>query len=95
MAKQIGIGNQIKHLRMASGYTQQELADKLDLTKSIVSAYESEKRAPSYMKLIELATIFGVSTDYLLGVQNGQLLDLSGLSPDAQTAVKNLVQTLK
>ncbi len=47
------------------------------------------------MKLIELATIFGVSTDYLLGVQNGQLLDLSGLSPDAQTAVKNLVQTLK
>ena len=95
MARLTGIGSQIKHLRKASGYTQQELADKLDLTKSIVSAYEQEKRAPSYMKLIELATLFDVSTDYLLGVEHGQMLDLSGLTPDARNAVKNLVQTLK
>ncbi|MBO4267644.1 MAG: helix-turn-helix transcriptional regulator [Lachnospiraceae bacterium] len=95
MAQAIGIGSQIKHLRKACGYTQQELADKLDVTKSIVSAYEQEKRCPSYMKLIELATFFNVSTDYLLGVERDNSLDLSGLTPDAQNAVKNLVATLK
>ncbi len=95
MAKQIGIGNQIKHLRIASGYTQQELADKLDITKSIVSAYEREKRCPSYIKLIELANLFNVTTDYLLCVNNNDTVDLSGLTPDARSAVKSLVATLK
>ena len=95
MARRVGIGSQIKHLRKASGYTQQELADKLDLTKSIVSAYELEKRAPSYVKLIELANLFHVTTDYLLGVHNSDTIDLSGLTEDARAAVKSLVATLK
>ncbi len=95
MAQRIGIGNQIKHLRKACGYTQQQLADKLDITKSIVSAYECEKRCPSYVKLIELANFFNVTTDYLLCVNNDDTIDLSGLTPDARSAVKSLVATLK
>ena len=95
MTGQIGIGNQIKHLRKSCGYTQQELADKLEITKSVVSAYEREIRCPSYVKLIALANLFNVSTDYLLCVENSDTLDLSGLTEDARDAVKSLVQTLK
>ena len=94
-SRTIGIGDQIKKLRIQGGYTQQDLADKLNVTRSIISAYEKDKRAPSYGKLIELAVLFDVSTDYLLGVNAGQSLDLSGLTKDERLAVATLVKTMR
>ena len=59
--------NRIKILREEFGYTQQELADKLDGAKSTVAMYENETRKPSLEVLIKLSEIFNCSTDYLLG----------------------------
>ena len=59
--------NRIKILREESGYTQQELADKLDGAKSTVAMYENETRKPSMEVLIKLSEIFNCSIDYLLG----------------------------
>ena len=94
-SRTMALGNQIRRLRIQGGYTQQELADRLHVTKAMISAYEQDKRAPSYTKLIELALLFNVSTDYLLGVSTGSSLDLSGLTKDEQLAVISLVQTMK
>ena len=90
-----GIGKQLKHLRRAKGYTQQELADILQLSKSAISAYEQDRKVPSLETLIQLATYFNVSVDYLLGVEQDTMLDLSGLSPDSRDSVRNLVRALK
>ena len=47
--------------------TQQEVADKLGITRPAYTAYESGKREPDFSILQSLANIFDVTTDYLLG----------------------------
>lgn len=58
--------NRIKFLREEIGYTQQQLADKLESSKSVIGLYESETRKPSLEVLVKLSEIFNCSIDYLL-----------------------------
>lgn len=73
------IGDRIKHLRLAKGYSQEQLAKLLGLTKGAVSQWElgltkNLKNAP----LMELCKIFGVSAEYLV---NGAARGRSGRPP--------------
>ena len=74
-------GIKLRKLRKEREMTQQQLADKLDVTKATVSAYETDAKYPSIEVLIKIAKTFEVSTDYLLGLsetndfQNSQLTD--------------------
>lgn len=63
----INMGEKIKQLRNAHHLTQEQLSERLGLTKSVISAYETSLRYPSYDVLIKLASMFRVSTDFLLG----------------------------
>mgnify|MGYP005792322911 CR=1 FL=1 len=56
-----------KALRMASGLTQQELADKLKISRSTIGMYETGAREPDYDTLEQIADFFNVDIDYLLG----------------------------
>ena len=58
--------NRIKILREEYGYTQQELADKLNGAKSTIAMYENETRKPSLEILVKLSEIFNCSIDYIL-----------------------------
>lgn len=89
------LAKNIKLLRSKNNLTQQQLANKLDLTKSVISAYETGLRQPSYDVLINLALNFNVSTDFLLGLNTQATYDLSGLTTDEQNAITNLITTLK
>ena len=91
----VDFGITLKTLRTQNNYTQVQLAQKLGLTKSVISAYETGLRLPSYDVLINIAKIFKVSTDYLLGMDNRQEIDLSGLPPEEITALKNLIKAMK
>ena len=53
-------------LRRASGMSQEELAEKLGVSRQSVSKWESASASPDISKLVEIADIFEVSTDYLL-----------------------------
>ena len=68
---------------------------KLKLTKSVISAYETGLRLPSYDVLIHIAKIFKVSTDYLLGMEQKQEIDLSGLSQEEIDALLNLIKAMR
>lgn len=85
----------LRMLRQAKNITQKQLADQLRLTKSVISAYETDLRLPSYDILIKLSAIFGVTTDYLLGVNHGQLIDISGLNEADSQMVIQLINRLK
>ena len=61
------IGNNIKTYRKNKGFTQEELADLLNVTPQAVSKWESENSLPDTAMLIPLAQILGVSTDAILG----------------------------
>ena len=58
--------NRLRGLREQMGLTQQDVADRLDLTRPAVAAWEHGKSRPRLDKLSELAGVLGVSTYYLL-----------------------------
>ena len=91
----VDFGNVLKKLRQQEGLTQQQLANKLGVTKSVISYYELQERYPSPDILTKLAQIFHVSTDYLLGIERGEVIDLSGLDEEDIVTVKRLITSLK
>ena len=91
----VDFGNTLKTLRLKNNMTQAQLAHKLGLTKSVISAYETGLRLPSYDILIHIAKIYSVSTDYLLGIERKQEIDLSGLSQEEINALLNLIKAMK
>ena len=91
----VDFGNVLKTLRLKENMTQAQLAQKLGLTKSVISAYETGLRLPYYDILINIAKIFNVSTDYLLGLENKREIDLSVLTENEITALLELIKAMK
>lgn len=91
----VDFGMTLRTLRRKEDMTQAELARKLDVTKSVISAYENGLRLPSYDILILISRIFHVSTDYLLGLERRQEIDLSGLTEEEITALLQLIHAMK
>jgi len=60
-------GERLRTLRMRAGKSQEELARELNLGKSTLGLYETERRHPDFNVLQKLAVKFNVSVDYLLG----------------------------
>lgn len=60
-------GTRLKYLRNQSGLTQQEIADKLGISRANYSHIENERNEPDNATLVKIAHLFDVSTDYLLG----------------------------
>ena len=60
----------IKELRKSAGLTQQQLGDKLNVTKGSICSYENGTRMASIEILIQMANIFGVDLDYLIGTDD-------------------------
>ena len=60
-------GKRVKKLRIDNGYSMQELANKLNVTKSSINMWENSNSVPKDNILIALSKIFNVSIDYLLG----------------------------
>lgn len=85
------IADKIKRLREASHLTQTELAKKLNITRSSVNAWEMGISVPSTTYLIELALLFHVSTDFFLGLEQNNTIDISTLSEREAILVYELV----
>lgn len=75
--------------------TQADLSDRLGVTKSVISAYENGVRMPSYDILIQISRIFHVTTDYLLGLETKQEIDVSGLTEEEVLALINLIKAMQ
>ena len=60
------VSEKILQLRKANGFTQEELAAKLNVSRQSVSKWESGQSVPEMEKLVALSEIFQVSTDHLL-----------------------------
>ena len=60
------LGTRIAALRRQAGISQKELARRLNVSTSAIGMYEQGRREPGADRLVEMAALFGVSTDYLL-----------------------------
>jgi transcriptional regulator with XRE-family HTH domain len=91
----VDFGSKLKLLRKQYGFTQQQLAEKLGVTKSVVSYYELQERTPSPDVLVDLARIFHVTTDYLLGLEHNKTIDVSDLSDSDINLLLITIDTLR
>lgn len=89
------LGDKIRKLRMSRNLTQSAVARKLRITRASVNAWEMGVSAPSTKYVAELAILFGVSSDYLLGIPQNQSINVGGLSEKEVAAVKEIVNCLK
>ncbi|RXZ02118.1 helix-turn-helix domain-containing protein [Fictibacillus sp. S7] len=71
------IGTRIKRCRQENEFSQEELAQKLDMKRSNVANYESGRVVPPGNVLLEMSNIFNVTTDYLLGSTNNPYSNIS------------------
>lgn len=60
------LADKISELRRENGMSQEDLAEKLDVSRQSVSKWESGGSIPDLDKILKLSAVFGVSTDYLL-----------------------------
>ena len=89
------VAERIKYLRDQKGMTQADLAKQLGITRSSVNAWEMGISVPSRQYIVELAGIFKVSTDYLLGVDTSASVSVAGLTEKDVQIVHGLISHLK
>ena len=62
----MNIANRIQQLRKQKGFSQEELADKVGVSRQAVSKWESEQSTPDLEKIIAMSELFEVTMDYIL-----------------------------
>lgn len=89
------VAERIKQLREQYSMTQANLAKQLGITRSSVNAWEMGISVPSTQYIVELANIFKVSTDYLLGLNTSTSVSVAGLSEKDIQLVHTLIAHLR
>ena len=89
------LGRQIYDLRTALGWSQVQLAEKLNITKQTVSNWENENIQPSIEMLVRIAKLFRVSTDYLLGLDTTQTINVDGLPKSFIAHLTQIIEDYK
>lgn len=81
----MNMADRIQYLRKAKGISQEELADKVGVSRQAVSKWESEQSTPDLDKVITMSEYFDVTTDYIL----------KGIEPVADNDIKSSELTSK
>ena len=89
------IAEKIKKLREARGWSQAELARRLSVTRNGVNSWEQGLSMPSPACLVDLAKVFSVSTDYLLGIESLDSVNVTGLSAKEVALLTEMADMLR
>ena len=89
------LNTRIKELRTARNLSQVQMAKLLGVTKQSVSNWENNNIQPSVDMLVMIARLFSVSTDYLLCLDNRQVLDVTGLSIEHVAYIQQVVDDMR
>lgn len=85
-------GDRIKELRNNHTWTQQELGDRLGVSKQSVSNWENGNIMPSIDVLVRMSDLFQTSTDYILNRENDLTLDITDLDAEQKAMVQRMVR---
>lgn len=93
-----GLPEKLRELRTKNGISQRTVAQKLDVSPSIISSYETGERTPSVENLLLLSYLYRCSTDYLLGretISPKTTITAEGLSPKQVQLLTELIETMR
>lgn len=88
----------LKDLRLQNNLSQKDVTNKIDVSPSIISSYETGERTPSTETLLSLSYLFKCSTDYLLGRTNTTpivTLDTDGLTAEQIQVIQSLINVMR
>ena len=82
----------LKKLREEKGISQTELASRIGVNKSLISAYENQERLPSLNALAKLSYQFNVSMELLLGLNKNKTVDVSTLTTEQISVITSVIK---
>ncbi len=85
----------LRELRKSRNLTQSELGSSVGLSKAVISKYENGLGYPNFDILIHIAKYFGVTTDYMLGVDQSKTINVSELSNSQVEVLHHLIAEFK
>ena len=93
-----GLPEKLKDLRVKHGLSQRTVANRLNVSSSIISSYETGERTPSTENLLALSYLYYCSTDYLLGrdtMPQSVVINAEGLSPKQIQLFIELIDSMR
>lgn len=87
---ELKFGERIREVRKNAGCSQKEFCAMLDIPQSTLSAYETDRMQPTVASLVNIATTFNVSLDWLCGIEKS--VSTFGTMGDALSAVYDLAE---
>lgn len=88
-------GSRIQQLRVNHNMSQEDLGRRLNRSKSVICGYENNVRVPPLDVLVNIAVIFNVSLDYLVGIDKNEMVSISGLNDVQKKLVYSLICELQ
>lgn len=86
------LGYRIKEIRTQRGMAQNELAKRINKSKSAVCGYETEAQIPPLEVLVSIATVLNVSLDYLVGFEMEEPISLANLDNQQKKIVHHILE---
>lgn len=90
-----GLSDKLKQLRIKHGFTQHEIAKRVNVDRQSVSRYETGNLTPKIETLIQLAIIYNVSLDYLVGIGKESFLSLHEFTDEQQNFILHMIEGIK
>ncbi|EAA0234911.1 XRE family transcriptional regulator [Listeria monocytogenes] len=87
-------GDRLKQLRKNNNKTQEDISKILGVSRGAYSHIENGRNEPDMETIVKLASIFGVSTDYLLGINNNSLVDTIAAHIDPNATEEEMEEIL-
>ena len=88
-------GARIQQLRISHHMSQKILGKKLNRSKSVIGGYENNTRIPPLDVLVNMAVVFNVSLDYLVGIDKNEMISVDNLDDTQKQIIQTLLKEFK
>ena len=88
-------GLRLRDLRKKHNMSQEELGRRVNRSKSVICSYESNLKFPPLGVLTDIAAIFNVSLDYLVGFDKAEMISVETLSSPQKQLIRTIIDEFK
>lgn len=88
-------GMRLQQLRMSHNMSLADLGKKINRSKSVICGYENNYKTPPLEVLVQMAVIFNVSLDYLVGIDKNEMVSIAGLTDGQKELIHALINEFK
>lgn len=89
------LSKRIKELRISLGLNQVQFGKSLNVTKQTISNWENDNIQPSVDMLLKIVRLYSVSADYLLGIDDRNMVDVTGLNNSQIAHIQMIIDDIR